>query len=550
MSGRIKRKPKEESSESDYSSADDYVPTPAHSRRGSSRLVKSAKKEVVSQAPKSSDPSDEDEYESSDDDKIAKRKGGKKPKPMAKKCKPKAKTKPADDNIEGDKDENEAPTCRVKKKPPPSKKKSKVVVEEDSGDDSSNIDEDDEQNVKSSGRKKQLKKGACEFEVRKSEYIDHKEEWLSRPITKYTATYSLPAQLRRKKVIAALLSDLWGGERIPISTWINALCRLELLDEGVQGNSHTDISVPLAAYEVRNSNGGTLPLFLRPYEGQAVRQLHDDSSESLDNGNDIDLYLNTAGPIWCIAYAPTHAGSAPTSAYQNYFAVGTSRIGWLDAADGQKTLAGTCEVGDDIPYNIGMKHRSPNLLQIWGLKTQYSGGNGTKKSGFKSSAESSAAPAVTAVSLQYCVGLQCRGPVWKVAWSSWNPFGADGVEGEEEGGEDAAAAADRDRELREISQNFLGILAVVCGDGSCLVMVLPKSPNTNSSSSSSSSCPPAERVPVLSENSVCRWEVTVPRESIGSKYSGVFLRIYCLCFFVRNDCIINEARDLDIVEVM
>lgn len=536
MSGRIKRKPKEESSESDYSSADDYVPTPTHSRRGSSRLVKSAKKDVVSQAPKSSDPSDEDEYESSDDDKSVKRKGGKKPKPMAKKCKPKAKTKPADDNIEGGKDENEAPTSRVKKKPPQPKKKCKVEVEEDSGDDSSNIDEDDEQNVKSSGRKKQFKKGTCESEVRKSEYIDHREEWLSRPITKYTATYSFPTQLRRKKVTAALLSDLWGGERISISTWINALCRLELLDEGVQGNPPTDISVPLAAYEVRNSHGGTLPLFLRPYEGQVVRPLHDDSSESSNTGNDIDLYLNTAGPIWCIAYAPNHAGSVPASACQNYLAVGTSRTGWLDAADGQKTLAGTCEVGDDIPYNFGMKHRSPNLLQIWGLKTQYSGANGKKKSSSKSSAESSAAPAVTAASLQYCVGLQCRGPVWKVAWSSWNPFGAGVVEGEEEeGGEGAAADADRDRELREISQNFLGILAVVCGDGSCLVMVLPKSPNTNSSasssssSSSSSSCPPAERVPVLSENSVCRWEVTVPRESIGSKYSGVlFMPVVCV----------------------
>ena len=552
MSGRIKRKPKVESSESDCSSVDEYIPprTTSLSRRASSQIVRGTKKEVENQVSKSFEASDEDEdeYESSDDDTIAKRKRGKNPKQIAKKSTPKIKTKPITEKVNADKEESSTRACHAKKKPPQPKKKCKKEIEEVSCDDSSNIDEEDEQNVKSTGRRKLSKKNTSEFELRKSEYIDHRNEWLSRPITKYTAMYSFPVLIRKKKVTAALLSNLWGGERLSIFTWINSLYRLENPDEEPHGNSRIEISVPLAAYEIRNSYCGSMPLFLRPYEGQIVKPLSDHSSETLNTGKDVDLYLNTAGPIWCLAYAPNHTGAVRTSDYQNYLAVGTSRIGWLDAADGQKTLAGTCEVGDDVPYNYGAKHRSPNLLQIWGLKTKNSEANNNRKSASRNSAGTSTISANTsceaAASLQYCVGLQSRGPVWKVAWSSWNPFGVEEGKEEIEGegyGEDAAAHAAEDREVYETSQNFLGILAVVCGDGSCLVMVLPKSPDSSipssssssssnssasasssssTSASSSSSCSPAERIPVLSENSVCRWEVSVPRESIGSKYSG------------------------------
>ena len=556
MSARIKRKPKVESSESDCSSIDEYIPprTTSLSRRASSQIERGTKKEVESQVAKSFEASDEDEdededeYESSDDDTIAKRKRGKNPKQIAKKSTPKIKTKPISKNVNPDKEVSITLASNAKKKPLQPKKKYRKEVEEVSGDDSSNIEEEDEQ--KSTGRRKQSKKNTSEFELRKSEYNDHRKEWLSRPITKYTAMYSFPVLIRKKKVTAALLSDLWGGERRSISTWINSLYQLENPDEEPHGNPRIDISVPLAAYEIRNSYCGSMPLFLRPYEGQMVKPLNDLSSETVNTGNDVDLYLNTAGPIWCLAYAPNHTGAVRTSDFQNYLAVGTSRIGWLDAADGQKTLAGTCEVGDDIPYNYGVKHRSPNLLQIWGLKTKNNEASNKKKSSTKNSSGTSTTSAGTsceaAASLQYCVGLQSRGPVWKIAWSSWNPFGVE--EGKEEmegegGGENAAAHAAKDRELYETSQNFLGILAVVCGDGSCLVMVLPKSPDSSkpssssssstsssssssASASSSSSCSPAERISVLSENSVCRWEVTVPRESIGSKYSGALTSAY------------------------
>lgn len=417
-----------------------------------------------------------------------------------------------------------------------SKKSKRDLSDEDDADSGSDIDAQDS---KATTKKKVFKKGTSESVIRKHEYHVHRDDWLSRPITKYAAEYSLPSPMGRKDLTSAIFTDLWGGKSLPISKWIAAQSELNF------GQSGTVLSAPEAALDIKSDdNGSTQSIFIRPYEGAVVVTDSAAKNGSIES-SEIDLYLNTAGPIWCIAYAPIRkdVSQQPSILLEKYLAVGTSRIGWLDS-NTPRTLAGTCEVGDDIPYTLGAKYTTPNLLQIWKVQsTKVDSTAGKKKTNPpRTSTE-------TKASLEYCVGLPSRGPVWKAVWSTWTPFSpSDGDLGDDV--EDTESA----RETCEKCLNFLGIIAVVCGDGSCLVLVLPRKatpdfasptpsvPSSSSSSSSSSSTsakiihsksssasasaststssPPVERVPVISEISVCRWVVTVPRASVGSKYSG------------------------------
>jgi hypothetical protein len=77
--------------------------------------------------------------------------------------------------------------------------------------------------------------------------------------------------------------------------------------------------------------------------------------------------------------------------------------------------------------------------------------------------------------LAYCVALDRRGPTWGLCWS---PVGASTGTGD-----------------------VLGALAVVCGDGSCLVMVLPKEAGGAAADGS------FRQAPLLQEDAVCRVEI-------------------------------------------
>lgn len=432
------------------------------------------------------------------------------------------------------------PKKRLSKSAPKAsnKKSKKDLSDEDEADSGSDVDAQDSKVI---GKKKVFKRGTSESVIRKHEYHVHRDEWLSRPITKYVAEYCLPSPMGRKDLTAALLADLWGGQSLSISKWIAAQSEVHLECGGAV------LSAPEAALDVKIiDDGGLQSIFLRPYEGAVARRSTPGSSSQ--SSSEIDIYLNTAGPIWCIAYAPSPEDISPSSAlFERHLAVGTSRIGWLDA-NSQRTLAGTCEVGDDIPYTLGAKYTTPNLLQIWKVQstsvdfdssTELTGEANKKKNNSRQSNSE------TRATLEYCVGLPFRGPVWKAVWSTWTPFRA--LNGDLEGG---IESTESDKETYEKSLNFLGLIAVVCGDGSCLVLVLPRTatpdfaspssslpiPSSSSSSSSalnksqassstststSTSSAPVDRVPVISEISVCRWVVTVPRACVGSKYPGV-----------------------------
>lgn len=167
-----------------------------------------------------------------------------------------------------------------------------------------------------------------------------------------------------------------------------------------------------------NEKLGENSLFILPYSGILNNPKNDkNKGSSLCSADDIDLYLNTSGPIWDVAYAPNIKNSAPPTAIppslssssapsqslllNKYLAVGTSRIGYPDKSSDLQTLSGSYGVGDDVMYTMGNKYYFPNLLQIWHISMHKNDEN-SKKEGD------------THASLLYCVGLPLRGPCWKV----------------------------------------------------------------------------------------------------------------------------------------
>lgn len=182
-----------------------------------------------------------------------------------------------------------------------------------------------------------------------------------------------------------------------------------------------------------------------------------------------------------------------------------------------ESLSGSYGVGDDMSYTVGEQYNFPNLLQIWRVHNRsgsradsendgetdsgtcggYEGNIGDRRIMMNSSRSSYRTVhdfSNTEAHLAYCIGMD-RGSCWKVVWSPWNPFRAKGAE-------DGTC--------------LMGVLAVVCGDGSCLVFVLPKSLSSASSGTArpsieSKDCV-ANNVVVIPEASVCRWVLTVPIE--------------------------------------
>ena len=96
-----------------------------------------------------------------------------------------------------------------------------------------------------------------------------------------------------------------------------------------------------------------------------------------------------------------------------------------------------------------------------------------------------------------------RGPNWKLSWSSWCPCPS--VEG---------------------GRSLLGLLAVVCGDGSCVVMMLPREISTTrelgttATSSTASPSIATSVVPVVTEETVRKWVVHVGGHNSGDHHSS------------------------------
>ena len=107
-------------------------------------------------------------------------------------------------------------------------------------------------------------------------------------------------------------------------------------------------------------------------------------------------------------------------------------------------------------------------------------------------------------SLSYCVELNGRGPIWGLNWApSWSESYHSSSSSTEEEDTDAAAAAAADAAAAAaLDKKSLGLLAAVCGDGCCLILLLPRDLCVSNNSYGSS--------PVIDEGDVKVTELRIP----------------------------------------
>lgn len=264
------------------------------------------------------------------------------------------------------------------------------------------------------------------------------------------------------------------------------------------------------------------------------------------------MYINAGGPIWSTAFAPSSAQIEDTDEV------------YTDAELDRYVVVGVSQVGHRVELNsptdgnhvLGQSETTNNLLQVWRIHGSYTHPRKAKfptkpipaylqkkmkgaadpnvvpkpkgrprkypKVGVDGEEGTTATPATTparkipaaaatpaeedtamdvdedpdvtltadvSAELVYCVALDGRGPSWSCAWSPLAPPAA---------------------------SKQLGLLAVVNGDGTCLILQLPKSVTESSSARRSAPSPSSSEegfrrdTPVVAEAAVVLREVSVP----------------------------------------
>ena len=84
-------------------------------------------------------------------------------------------------------------------------------------------------------------------------------------------------------------------------------------------------------------------------------------------------YLNVAGPVWSLAFAPMcyqdSAGSNERVSSSCFLAVATSRAGWLQYQEGRDAGIFRHGVGSDVMHEIeNPQLPSANILQMWKMR--------------------------------------------------------------------------------------------------------------------------------------------------------------------------------------
>ena len=189
--------------------------------------------------------------------------------------------------------------------------------------------------------------------------------------------------------------------------------------------------------------------------------------------------------MWDVAFAPTTfvdpLQTTDATAFllaTRHLAVATSRVGFPSPTCSVDTLTGTRDVGDDVPHVLGATRAFPNLLQIWAVASPHMG------------EDDGAAPLMNSpgsharghghghgrgrhtATLQYCVEM-ARGAHWQAVWS---PLRAAG--------------------------DALGLLALVCGDGTCAVLQPPRKAGSDGGSGTGGQELAGGRAPVLAMGTV------------------------------------------------
>ena len=267
-------------------------------------------------------------------------------------------------------------------------------------------------------------------------------------------------------------NGLWSGFRgkwTPLQQWANEeSVTLPSVSMRIIDHSSSSSSWRLPGTSSASSTDWDNNLkILRPYEGVAVTR------KSSQNPAHVDFLANCGGPIWATQFSPalfdhidpsqSFTASRKTYATQ-HLAVGLSRIGFPTPEEllqiGFVNTGGMMVhgIGTDNVYVVGAKAKYSNLLELWALDSPDPDLRGSNNGSFE-----------TSLRLNYLLEMKHRGQVWALQWNR-----------------DVAAALPYsqvpDPTLSPSSraqQLGMGVLAAVCGDGSCLILALPKNPPTN-----------------------------------------------------------------------
>lgn len=336
-------------------------------------------------------------------------------------------------------------------------------------------------------------------------------------------------------------STILAGSKTTLLSWLN--------DQGLTGNSD---NTPNTLRSILLSEGNSTNV-IEPWRHQVMSRTSAFNGDAPARSSEvIDMYINAGGPIWSTAFAPTSEQTAhdedvyADASLDRYVAVGVSQIG-------HRVELNSPSDGEHV---LGQSETNNNLIQIWRIRGTYTHPRKAKfptkpipayllkkkaavdpnhvpkpkgrprkypKVDVEGEGKAAAAPATTparkstaavatpatpaeedpamdvdeepevapasdvSAELVYCVALQGRGPSWSCAWSPLAP----------------PAASEQ-----------LGLLAVVNGDGTCLILQLPKSLADNAArrsvQPSSDEDGFRQNTPVVAEAAVTLREVSVP----------------------------------------
>jgi hypothetical protein len=320
------------------------------------------------------------------------------------------------------------------------------------------------------------------------------ENWTNAPGASLSDALARSPLLLDAVSLDALLEDMWDfSSATSLSDWIHYemgnsgssaavdVWSLRAVDETENASPHVDLILPFTSVRRR--------AFGDSANRKSARSGGCDSTP--DRAID-DVLINAGGPVMCIAVARRALSFQDTmkeSKRNCCFVVGMGRVGFATSASPESAVPGRFGPGFDAPRRRCEAQSFDNLLEFW------------------HSPLDSDDKCVSVPTLAYAVHLRRRGAVVSACWSR-HSYTIPAPRSDSASTEVLHSSAQTQRLA------YVGTLAIVCGDGSCLILIMPTAERVSTvaertrsdarlnSDQSDSSLP---NCPVIMEESVCRF---------------------------------------------
>jgi hypothetical protein len=349
---------------------------------------------------------------------------------------------------------------------------------------------------------KGLKKSSMEELLSRSKYNHFKTSWYENPSSEAAREF-YHSQMSNEESFNEIIHPYEDMLR-------NVQCTLLkdwLTSRGITTEGFKSLLINEDPTECKTANE-IFEVELSPFTAKVVAAAEGNNIENLE------FYCNTSSPIWQILFSPQTSllrfadGSQMVS--MNLI-VGLTRIGWplknndyelrqngtiktavvppnqrqqdkstdpdiyllhdnsdfiLSEKDPNSSFQKTCGIGNDYTRFVGQKETHDNLIPIWSIHHKI------PKASTNSNHNN--APFAPIYQVSYFIGLNSKGSVVQMAWNKKFPT----------------------------SNLILGVLAVVYGNGTCDILIVPqytKQKDVSTSSSSSISFDSFEKIPVIED---------------------------------------------------